>query len=756
MNTLEQLKLQARWVCYRADKAPINPRTITLASTSNSDTWATYAEAVAACTEHNLAGVGIVFNGDGLVGIDLDDCLEYDAELKEWKRPAFIRYIMNLCDSYTEVSPSKTGLHILGFGSIDRALKTVIENFKVEVYATGRYFTYTDDVVIKEVNELVNIQFGLNELFELANDQQKKLIETVVSSSATRVPDAWAQAVFNKSYNSALTMISQASEGMKHNTRLKASKLLGGAIAMMQEHGYTTMSVEDAVERLYEANIPDKNNRKEYKAIYDGILYGMSMPLKMPVPQATRISNFMASSIEDIAAEETEVEYPYTDLGNGMRFAAMFKSKLCYCSELGTWLLWNDKYWQRVEGVVVRKLAHNCVYHMYFSAVSNSAVIDSELSKWALKSQNTSRIDAMITSAQPYLLKQASLFDNHINFINARNGIVNLLSGELLPHSAEFYFTKMLDVDYIPNARSEFWDNFIKTIFDNDIELMQYVQRAVGYSLTGRIDEHCLFFCYGTGRNGKSSFIKALELLLGEYCITAPIEALLESNSSGENATPQLARLMGRRIVITQEMPENKRINESLVKTITGGDRIIARELYKSAYEFIPTHKLWITGNHKPRVTGTDEGIWRRLRIVPFIIKIKDTQQISFNELIHLITVNLSAILTWAVEGSIVWNLNGLGSCSAVESATSDYRQEEDAVARFIADRCILHPAASIHKQALYLAWKEWAEDEGDRSMLSKSQRWLIRQLTSRFNCTAGGSGRTLVVGIKINEVDGM
>jgi putative DNA primase/helicase len=207
-------------------------------------------------------------------------------------------------------------------------------------------------------------------------------------------------------------------------------------------------------------------------------------------------------------------------------------------------------------------------------------------------------------------------------------------------------------------------------------------------------------------------------------------------------------------LAIAQEMPENRKMNESLVKSITGGDRIATRELYKDIFQFTPTHKLWISGNHKPRISGTDDGIWRRLRIVPFTVTIPEAKRRNLSDIMDEFKRHLPGILQWAVLGAMMWYQQGLRSCGAVDRATSEYRGEEDAVARFVGDRCELHPSANIDKVKLYLAWKDWAEDEGDRSAQMKSQRWLMTQLGKRFGCEAGGNGRRLIVGIRLSDAD--
>ena len=195
-------------------------------------------------------------------------------------------------------------------------------------------------------------------------------------------------------------------------------------------------------------------------------------------------------------------------------------------------------------------------------------------------------------------------------------------------------------------------------------------------------------------------------------------------------------------------------MNESLVKSITSSDSISARDMYKSVFTFSPTHKLWITGNHLPRISGTDDGIWRRLRIVPFTVTIPETKRKDSRVIEAELQHHIKGLLRWAVMGAMQWAKSGLKSCKAVERATLQYRGEEDAVQRFINDRCELSSVATVNKGKLFSEWQVWVSDEGDRIMGYKTQRWLIRQLVGRFKCESGGDGRSSVIGIRLKPDD--
>jgi putative DNA primase/helicase len=242
------------------------------------------------------------------------------------------------------------------------------------------------------------------------------------------------------------------------------------------------------------------------------------------------------------------------------------------------------------------------------------------------------------------------------------------------------------------------------------------VQRAVGYSLSGSTAEQCLFFLYGTGKNGKSTFLEIVRALAGEYATQADFTTFLEKrNDSGPRN--DIARLFGARVVTSSEVGENKKLNEPLVKSLTGGDTIAARRLYSEAFEFEPTFKLWLAANHKPRIAGTDLGIWRRVRLVPFTVEIPEAEQDQ--NLKEALKTELPGILAWAVAGCRLWQLHGLGLPDEVRAATEAYRSEQDTLGNFLEEYCEVGAGYTALVGQLYDAYKEWCRD-GEQKPSSK------------------------------------
>lgn len=733
------LKAQPRWVCYDASKAPINARTGRFADSTDPATWTTYDVAANAVSRWKCQGVGFVFNGDGIVGIDLDDCLEPIADEngeRTYRRHRYARHLMEQATSYAETSPSGTGIHIFGLAKIPRSLKTTIDGMGVEIYDRSRYFTYTGEA-IGDDDELHSVQEIVDEVFYEIEQVPVAPVHDEPAPIGT-TSDKWIEAVLKRRVDAAVRMVTEAPDGTRHHTRIRAARLLGGYMEAAERAGVRTMTDAEAIDTLMTARPPEKGaQRKERHALASGLAYGRAKPVTLPTPPQPAIARNTSNSSQEAlgATKEDEVEEKYhlTDLGNGMRLVRACGDRLCYVAEWKQWLVWDGRRWAKGDEAAVVRLAHRVALGIYAEIADGpDEATRKDILKWAMASESALRIDAMIKCARPYLTKPTSLFDTHAHLFNVANGTVDLRTNTLHRHDPAQYLTRLVEVPYIEGATSSRWGAFLQTVFQGDSELIDYVQRAVGYTVTGHTDEHCLFFCYGDGANGKSTFMKALEIITTEYATTASIEALLEKRNDGDNATPTVAGLVGMRLATAQEMPDGKRFDESLIKSITGGDTISARMLYGSLFKFVPTHTLWLTGNHKPRIVGTDAGIWRRIRIVPFTANIPPEQRRDARAIAAEFHEDAPAILQWALEGARRWYAESLGTCTAVEHATTEYRGEEDIVARFLQTMCIVGESRRAEKSAMYLAWKQWAEDEGERGASFKSQRWVLKQLETR------------------------
>jgi putative DNA primase/helicase len=319
--------------------------------------------------------------------------------------------------------------------------------------------------------------------------------------------------------------------------------------------------------------------------------------------------------------------------------------------------------------------------------------------------------------------------------LNVANGTIDLRTGELRAHRREDLLTRLAPVEYDPDAQAPCWAAFLERIFAGDGELIGFLRRAVGYSLTGQTGEQVFFILHGTGANGKSTLLEALGAMLGDYGAKTPTETLLIKRSAG--ISNDVARLRGARLVTAVEAEDGQRLAESLVKQLTGGDTITARFLYQEAFEFAPTFKLWLATNHKPTIRGTDYAIWRRIRLIPFAVTIPEKEQ--DRTLPDKLKAELPGILAWAVRGCLEWQREGLGLPEAVKAATAAYQVEQDTLAAWLDACCILSPTATARAGQLYKNYRAWAEENGERPMTGhKFGRTLTERGFDKYKDRAG------------------
>jgi P4 family phage/plasmid primase-like protien len=308
-------------------------------------------------------------------------------------------------------------------------------------------------------------------------------------------------------------------------------------------------------------------------------------------------------------------------------------------------------------------------------------------------------------------------FDRDPMLLNARNGTIDLRSGELRPHDRRDKLTRLAPVTYDADAKCPQWEAFLQQIMADNEELIAFLQRAIGYSLTGDTSEQCFFILHGSGANGKSVLLKVVGKILGDYSQTARIETFM--SKKGNDIPEDVANLRGARFVTTSETSLGQRLAEGLVKALTGEDVVRARKLYQNSFQFVPQFKLWMACNHKPVIKGTDEGIWRRIRLVPFNVRIPPEEQ--DRKLAGKLMEEASGILAWMVRGCLAWQQHGLQPPEAVQAATADYRAESDTIAEFLGETCVVNPLARAAAKDLYACYLSWCEQVGSKPLSQKA-----------------------------------
>lgn len=420
-----------------------------------------------------------------------------------------------------------------------------------------------------------------------------------------------------------------------------------------------------------------------------------------------------------------------TDLGNAERLVLAYRNDIRYCKEWGKWLIWDGNRWVIDKINQITTMAMEIIRNIYREAaecpdpdrreklIKHATYSERERSVLAIPKLAESIAGIPITQdqldADPYLL-------------GIKNGIVDLRTGELLKPQREQFITKQAQVNYDLDAQYPLFENFITKIMMGNENLIQFIQLAVGYSLTGITSERCMFILHGTGKNGKSTLLEILYTMLGDYAVRTPTETLM-TKYYGSGIPNDIARLKGARFVSASESEEGQRLAESRIKDLTGKDAISARFMRGEYFDFIPEFKIWLATNHKPQIRGTDRAIWDRIKLLPFEYRISDEE--CDLHLLEKLKRETDGIFQWALAGCLAWGKNCLITINEVETAITNYRLEEDIIGQFIDDCCVLDGVSVTPVKDLYEEYDKWCQINKEKPVSKKrfSQRLYDRGL---------------------------
>ncbi len=407
-----------------------------------------------------------------------------------------------------------------------------------------------------------------------------------------------------------------------------------------------------------------------------------------------------------------------TDSGNAEYFAARFGADIRYDHRRARWLFFRRHRWEPDPDAAIRRLAKAAMRQRFRDAAGLEDPNErTRAARWAIASESRARIDALLYLAQSEfpIADAGDAWDRDAMLVAASNGVLELRSGTLRPGRREDRITMSVTTPFDADAACPRWERFLEEVFCGDREVVSFVHRAVGYSLTGDASEQALFLCYGTGANGKGTFSRVLMNLFGDYAGNMPFSTIeLHQRSAIPN---DLAALAGKRFVVASETNDGTRLNEARVKALTGCDPITARFLHSEFFTFEPVAKFWLSVNHRPVVRDDSYGFWRRIRLIPFM------QTFAVNPtLTDELEAEAAGILAWAVRGCLAWQRDGLRPPAAVVQATADYERESDVVGDFLDEACEPEPDAQVGASDLYLHWKGWADRHG---ITERDPQWL-------------------------------
>jgi len=719
-----------RWVLWkraerdgRTTKIPLDAHTGAGAKSNDPDTWATFEEASSALGRTGADGLGFML-GDGFFGVDIDHAKG---------RPELISEFASALRSYTEVSQSGEGVHIVCCGSLPKGPR---RKGPIEMYDSARFFALTGDVY-GGMSSMRDGTEAVKPLFEKYLNPPKPesprggyVYERPTSPSAPidglslTDTEVLEQAFESRGGERFRALYNGKWDGM-YDSHSQADMAFCSMLAFWTNGDAGQM---DRIFRQSGLMRPKWTERRGEAGTYGEItlaraVEGCSEGYKPP-----------RSEIDSEAGGAARrASYTLDDTGNAQRFIDAFGPDVRYNYDNKCWVVWDGTTWRRDNTQKVKKMADRMLRAMRREALGEKDAGDAQAMWKNIKHlASSSGKDAMLKEAQ-HMKGTGTVnadYDKDKSLINCANGVVDLKTGDILPHDRRYMMSKCTNVPCDMSGDPEEWLKALRAIFLGKEDVIGFVRRAIGYTLSGSVREQCFFQCYGSGSNGKSVFLNTVYSALGDYSLNAQVESILTRGSPGSgNASPDIARMNGARFVRTNEPNEGARFNEGLVKQLTGGDVVTARYLYGQEFEFKPVFKLWIACNYKITVRGTDKGIWRRMRLIPFEATFEGSSDDKGLE--ARIRKELPKVLGWAVKGCMEWQREGLGMPDEIKDATKEYQDEMDVVKTFCKD-CVNERRGCREKASdVFAEYRDWAKSGNEWGGMSQTKFGI--EMSKRF-----------------------
>lgn len=708
----------------RFTKVPFNAITGEKARSNDKSTWTDFNSAVAVYKSQRVDGIGFFFESP-YIGIDLDDV---ENDIHRFKNGDHTDNIVSefheAFKSYSEISPSGTGIHIIAKGSIpgDRRRKG-----GVEIYENGRFFTMTGHTLGKysEVTEAskntleriytkyLESQTNIQYQNRISEGTQHNLSESEVIA---HIKNSKQAGLFN-------TLMHGSWEG-HYTSQSDADMAFANLLAFWCAKDFDQMDSIFRQSNLYRPKWDAKRGDSTYgeQTLYKAInevanIYtpsNKSEPLKYVFGEAF--------GTKEAPKNKSFPPQSWDDTGNADRFVDRYGDSYKYSYTNKQFYVYDGAKWAADDSGMIRRLIDEMIESMKHEKITVPAGEDPEefkrdFLKFIKKSRGTTakkNITDEIKHRRPIAPGE---FDKDDMLLNVANGYLDLPSQKLYKHDIHKNFSMQSYIDHTEKMQPTIWLEFLNDIFDGDESVIKYLQKALGYSLTGSTREQVMFILHGKGRNGKSIFVETIAEILGDYSKTMQADSLMVKKHGGVNT--DIARLEGARFVSSSEPNEGFRFDEGLIKQLTGGDKVTARYLYGNEFEYTPKFKIWVSTNHKPLIAGTDDGIWRRLVLIPFDVQIPD-EKVDKN-LKYKLLREAPAILDWMVQGTYLWMKEGMEQPEKIKVAGINYRNEMDVIEGFVRDQCdrVSEEEFEMSKE-LYRSYTNWADETGEYKMSMK------------------------------------
>lgn len=725
-NIPAEIKGLKQFVCWVGkDKIPKNAYTGKNAQSNNPETWADFDTAVSACDKYGFDGIGFMF-ANGYFGVDLDHCLD---------NVDFCDEFVETLQSYAEISKSGTGLHIICKGTLPSGAR---RKGGVEMYSSGRYFICTGNVYNEKYKNVIDCTDAVKVLHSKYLPSETPKAEKEYPT--TQIVSMDDQTVVDRARNCKsgylFTMLYQGEWQGVYSSQSEAD------LALCNQLAFWTGKDPAQMDRIFRSSglMRPKWEERRGTNTYGEITIAKACISCTEVYNPSKHGDkgkdlmFAVSRNGQIGVATPKEHYDLTDTGNAHRLFDKFGHIIRYSYNRKKWYYWDGKTWRLDESGEIKKLADIVCDDIKREAfMEQDEKMQVELLKWANRTASSKGKENMIKECQHLegIPAGTDAFDSYPDFLNCQNGIVNLRNGELIPHDSSFMMSKIALCDYDTSGKKpERWLQFLDDVTKGDKELQEYIQRCIGYSLSGSTREQCAYFLYGIGNNGKSTFLDTIADMLGDYAANTQPETIMMKHFGNDSANSDVARLKSARYVTCEEPTEGVRLNEGLIKQLTGGSKITCRFLYGDEFEYTPEFKIWVATNHKPVIRGTDVGIWRRIKLIPFEVNIPP-EKVDKN-LKYKLRKEMPQILHWAVEGCMKWQKDGITEPECVQQAVKEYKNEMDLLAGFIEDAIVIDYDCNdrIMAKDLFGMYIKWAKANNEYEMTSKK---FFKEITQKL-----------------------
>lgn len=741
-NIPDELKRLNNWCVWKFEKRngkrtkiPFNAETGEFAKSNDKSTWSSYETAVNA---EGVDGIGFFFEPPYL-GIDIDDI---DDDLHRFKQGDKLDNIVSEFNeafkSYTEVSPSGNGLHIIVKGKIPGNRR---RKGNIEMYDSGRFFTMTGKNIGK-----------YKDVTEVSEQVFKTIYNKYLPDNTIKYPTTnnYQQNIHNLSEIDVINEIYKSKQAklfddlMKGNyepyytSHSEADMALANILAFWCAKDYSQMDSIFRQSNLYRDKWDEKRKNSTYGE--QTLFKAINEANNIYTPKQQTDDNPLRYALSKLFDKQEETkEYPirsYDDTGNADRFIDRYGHLYKHSYITNKFYIYDGQKWKVDDRGAIRKLIDEMI-----ESIKNEKVIHSEdvteeeareaFQKYYKKTRGTQSKKNIMNELMHRKTVTPDDFDKDDMLLNVANGYIDLTSRELYKHDINRMFSQIANTDYSEKMQPAVWLDFLNDIFAGDKAVIRYIQKALGYSLTGSTREQIMFILFGKGRNGKSIFVEAISEILGDYSNNMQAKSLMVKKN--DNVNTDIARLSKARFVTSSEPNEGFRFDEGLIKQLTGGDKVTARFLYAEEFEYTPKFKIWVSTNHKPIIRGTDDGIWRRLVLIPFDVQIPEEK--VDKDLKYKLLREAPAILNWMAEGAYMWMQEGLAMPEKLKEAVQKYRNEMDTLGQFIEDCCKVDKNSSEKVSNLHQAYKTWSNDNltstkvlGMKSFSQKMEERFVKE----------------------------